>query len=68
MPPNPTPSKGTGNIVDPNADVAQSKVFLDLCLGGLLGERKIDPDIFQGDSKMSFWGPFFRALLAMLYE
>jgi hypothetical protein len=33
-----------------------------------LGERKIDPDIFQGDSKMSFWGPFFRALLAMLYE
>jgi hypothetical protein len=36
--------------MDPSADMAQLKVFLDPLYGGLLDEgRKIDPDIFRGD-------------------
>jgi hypothetical protein len=45
--------------VDPNADVDQSKVFVDPLLGEFLEERKIDSDIFQGGPKKSFKGLFF---------
>jgi hypothetical protein len=50
-PPNSTPSKATDNILDLNADMAQSKVFVDL---------------FRVTLKGDLWDLFFWALLEML--
>jgi hypothetical protein len=54
--------------MDSNADVAQSKLLIDLFLGELFEERKINPRIFQGDPENKFWGLFFGAMLEMLLE
>jgi hypothetical protein len=49
--------------MDLNADVEQSKLLIDVLLGGLLkNERKIDPHIFLSNSKTNFDGLFFEAL------
>jgi hypothetical protein len=42
-------------MIDPNTDVAQSKVLVDPLLKGLLEEeRKIDPHIFRGHPENKF--------------
>jgi hypothetical protein len=53
--------------MDQNADVVQSKVFLDLLLRELLEEdKKIDLVIFWAALKSGFWKLFFKKLLEML--
>jgi hypothetical protein len=62
---NPTLSNRTNNIVDSKADVAQLKLFLDILLGGLLEERKIDLIIFRAVPQKRFLGAISRGALAL---